>query len=367
MDSRGPERAYHQSDIAGPRRQRISDCEKGLAAACHTVFRNGQSRHRTGLALSHRRSAIRKRRCKISRHRAFEKVKLFKARHLIEMTVARQDLFPIVEKRSGTSQEAPTRRGKRVRLITTAKDAASFNDCIQLIFEVDGHALLVDPDFSNSRERTMTGQGIFFGFIVFGSIIAAFSYLNYQKLQAARISKVLEDISSGTTDINFVLAASPLVVSEHEKVAAVLPKTTLLEPKMVRVREGSRHSSSMRMASYSVGSGNYTSTTEFQEQLRAIDLGTLVVTNQRIVFLGKLKTISIDVNKMIGVDEYRDSIGVHCKDKEKVDSFKISNDLMLTYHEDQKDVLVPFAGQILGSIIGHTMAEHDARKETTAA
>jgi hypothetical protein len=213
----------------------------------------------------------------------------------------------------------------------------------------------------------MTGQGIFFGFIVFGSIIAAFSYLNYQKVQAARISKVLEDISSGTTDINFVLAASPLVVSEHEKVAAVLPKTTLLEPKMVRVREGSRHSSSMRMASYSVGSGNYTSTTESQEQLRAIDLGTLVVTNQRIVFLGKLKTISIDVNKMIGVDEYRDSIGVHCKDKEKVDSFKISNDLMLTYHEDQKDVLVPFAGQILGSIIGHTMAEHDARKETTAA
>jgi hypothetical protein len=217
----------------------------------------------------------------------------------------------------------------------------------------------------------MTGQSILFGFIVFGAIIAAFSYLNNQKVQAAviaaRLSKVLEDISSGTTNINFVLTAPPLVVSENEKVAAVLPKTTLLEPKMVRVRQGSRHSSSVRMSRYSVGSGDYTSTSESHEQLRAIDLGTLVVTDQRIVFLGKLKTISIDVSKMMGVDEYRDSIGIHCKDKGNVESFKISNDLMLTYHEDQKDVLVPFAGQILGHIVSHAMADHDARKGTAAA
>src|SRR5258708_37556662 len=163
----------------------------------------------------------------------------------------------------------------------------------------------------------MTGQGVVFGFIVFGSIFAAFSYLNNQKVeaariskvQAARLSKVLEDISSGTTNINFVLTAPPLVVSEDEKVAAVLPKTTLLEPKVVRVRQGNRHSSSMRIArGYSVGSGNYTSTTESREQLGAIDLGTLVVTNQRIALMGKLKTISIDVDKIIAVDEYRDSI-----------------------------------------------------------
>jgi hypothetical protein len=214
----------------------------------------------------------------------------------------------------------------------------------------------------------MIDQIILFGFKIFRSIIAAFSYVDSQKLQAARISKVLEDLSMGTTNINFVLTAPPLVVSEHEKVAAVLPKTTLLEPKMVRVRQGSRHSSSMRIArGYSFGSGNYNSTTESSEQLRAIDLGTLVVTNQRIVFLGTLKTISIDANKIIGVDKYRDSIGIHCKDKGNVESFKISNDLMLTYHEDQKDVLVPFAGQILGCIISHTMADHNALKDTAAA
>jgi hypothetical protein len=216
------------------------------------------------------------------------------------------------------------------------------------------------------------GQAILSGLIVFGSIYAAYSYLSNQNMktarQTARIAKVLEDLRTGTTNINFVLEAPPLVVSEQEKVAAVLPKTTLLEPKTVRVRQGSRHSSSTRIVrGYSVGSGSYSSTTESHEQLRAIDLGTLIVTNQRIVFMGKLKTISIDVNKMMGIDEYRDSIGIHRTDKPNVESFKISDDLMLTYHEDDKDVPLPFTGQILGWIIHHTIADDEARKGTAAA
>jgi archaellum component FlaF (FlaF/FlaG flagellin family) len=216
------------------------------------------------------------------------------------------------------------------------------------------------------------GQAMLSGFIVFGSIYAAYSYLSNQNIkaarQAARIAKVLEDLRTGTTNINFVLEAPPLVVSEQEKVAAVLPKTTLLEPKTVRVRQGSRNSSSTRIVrGYSVGSGSYNSTTESREQLRAIDLGTLVVTNQRIVFMGQLKTISIDVNKMMGIDEYRDSIGIHIKDKPNVESFRISDDLMLTYHEVDEDVPLPFTGQILGCIINHTIADHDARNGTAAA
>jgi hypothetical protein len=83
--------------------------------------------------------------------------------------------------------------------------------------------------------------------------------------------------------------------------------------------------------------------------------------------MGKLKTISIDVNKMMGIDEYRDSIGIHRTDKPNVESFKISDDLMLTYHEDDKDVPLPFTGQILGSIINHTITDYEARKGTAAA
>jgi len=208
----------------------------------------------------------------------------------------------------------------------------------------------------------MTGQGVLFGLFVSGSVIATFSYLNSKKVQATRTAKVLELISSGTADINFILTAAPIVVSEGEKVVAVLPNTDLLEPRTVRIREGKRHSSSMRIVrGYSTGSGSYTSTTESLDQLKTIDRGTLVVTDQRIAFMGALKTISIDVKKIMGVDPHADGVALHCKDKEKVESFKISGGLKLTYHEDQQEVSVPFIGSFLERIISLTMSGQRSR------
>jgi hypothetical protein len=214
----------------------------------------------------------------------------------------------------------------------------------------------------------MTGQGVLFGLIIFGLVIAASSYLNNAKVaeanylndkrvEAERTAKVLELISAGTADINFILTTPPIVVSEQEKIVAVLPNTDLLEPRSVRVREGQRYSSSTRIVrGYSTGSGRYTSTTESRDQLKTIDRGTLVITDQRIAFMGALKTISIDVKKIMGVDPHPDGVALHCKDKEKVESFKISDGLKLTYHEDQQEVSVPFIGSFLERIISMTMS-----------
>jgi hypothetical protein len=110
----------------------------------------------------------------------------------------------------------------------------------------------------------MTGQGILVGLFIFGLVIFAFSRQGHKELEnnkgleAARMAKVLELITAGTTDINFILTAAPLVISDGEKVVAVLPNATLLESRSVRVRQGSRESSSMRMMyGYSTGSGGY--------------------------------------------------------------------------------------------------------------
>jgi len=214
----------------------------------------------------------------------------------------------------------------------------------------------------------MTGQGILVGLFIFGLAIVVFSYLNNKRVEAARKAKVLELISTGTADINFVLTAAPLVVSEHEKVVAVLPNTTLLEPRSVRVRQGRHYSSSVRMTyGYSTGSGRYTSTTESRDQLKTIDRGTLVVTDQRIAFMGALKTISIDVGKIMGIDPHPDGISLHCKDKQKVESFKISDKLKLTYHEDQQEVSVPFIGPFLERIISLTMSDQGSTNAILAA
>ena len=219
----------------------------------------------------------------------------------------------------------------------------------------------------------MTGPSVLFGLIIFGSVIAVFSFLNFdsynansylkrKQLEAARTARVLELITNGTADINFILTTPPIVVSEQEKIVAVLPNTDLLEPRSVRVREGKRYSSSMRIVrGYSTGSGRYTSTTESRDQLKTMDRGTLVVTDQRIAFMGALKTISIDVKKIMGVDPHPDGVALHCRDKEKVESFKIPDGLKLTYHEDQQEVSVPFIGAFLERIISLTMSGQRSR------
>jgi hypothetical protein len=211
-------------------------------------------------------------------------------------------------------------------------------------------------------------QGIVVGFLVFGAVVGAFLYINDTKVTAAQSSRILDIINRGMASINFILAAPPIVLSEHEKVIAVLPKTILLEPKAVRVRQGSRHGSSMQFVrGYSVGSGSYKSTSESRDQLRTIDDGTLVVTNQRVAFLGALKTVTMDLSEIIGVDECGDGIRLHRKNKENVESFRISDDLKLTFKDGDEDVSVPFTGQILELVINKAMAISNERKARVAA
>ena len=206
-------------------------------------------------------------------------------------------------------------------------------------------------------------------FTVAGAVIAAFAYLKKKAVvQAAQMFKILEDISAGASNINFVLAHPPLVISDREKVVAVLPKTILLEPRAVRVRQGSRSGSSMRWTvGYSTRYGRYTSTTESEDQQRAVDIGTLVVTDQRVVFLGALKTVSIDVNKIMGADQYPNGIGLHCMNKEKVEAFRISHDLMLTYKETQENISLPFTGAVLERLVSRALAGSGNRKAAAAA
>jgi hypothetical protein len=74
-------------------------------------------------------------------------------------------------------------------------------------------------------------MGVVVFLAVAGAVLAAFAYFNKEGVQAALTFKILENISTGTSNIDFVLTDPPLVISEHENVVAVLPRTILLEPK----------------------------------------------------------------------------------------------------------------------------------------
>ena len=76
---------------------------------------------------------------------------------------------------------------------------------------------------------------------------------------------------------------------------------------------------------------------------------------------------STAVNKIMGADQYPHGIGLHCMDKEKVEAFRISNDLMLTYKEVQENISLPFTGAVLERLISRALAGSSNRKAAAAA
>jgi hypothetical protein len=209
----------------------------------------------------------------------------------------------------------------------------------------------------------MTGGSILLGFAVFIAVIALFTYFNNKADQVAQTSKVLDAITADTSKFNFVLTEIPIELSDQEKALAVLPKTALLEPKAVRVGQRRYLGSSLRIAKgVSLRSGRQVSTSESLDRLRRIDQGKLVVTNKRIAFLGTMRTVFVEIEKIVSVDTYIDGIGLHCSGKDKVECFLISPDLTIKYSDNDEKVTVPFAGQILHHIVSEAMAHRSDRK-----
>lgn len=83
--------------------------------------------------------------------------------------------------------------------------------------------------------------------------------------------------------------------------------------------------------------------------------------------MGAVKTVVIDLNKIVGVDRRPDGIALHCEGKQVVESFKIAQDLKLGYLENGKHQAVPFSGPILERIVSQAMARHGGQHVASAA
>jgi hypothetical protein len=211
--------------------------------------------------------------------------------------------------------------------------------------------------------------GFFFLAALAAVIYLLFSGNSTKELDSAT-EAILEAINNGTSDINFALSECPLVIRDGERVVAVLPRTTLLEPQTIRVRHGNRHHSSFGTGRHyrsSWGSSSYTSEFAPHDELRETDLGTLVVTDRRVAFMGPLKTVVIDLGNIIGIDRHPDRIAIHGEKEKVVESFGIAKDLTLAYLENGKQRAAPFSGPILERLVVQAMAKHGNQRIATAA
>lgn len=142
-------------------------------------------------------------------------------------------------------------------------------------------------------------------------------------------------LALGTSNLTYDARDVPLNLATGERPLIVLPYTDLVEVATKGTRRSTWGGPSIRVAkgvSYRFGSSK--STYDSQPELRNVDEGTLVVTSERLAFIGAIRTISAKWRKVLSVTPFTDAVGVHLDGRSKPVYFRPSGAAILTFTVD---------------------------------
>ena len=143
-----------------------------------------------------------------------------------------------------------------------------------------------------------------------------------QKQRVADIENWLQRLRAGTIKVSFKGVGTPVILKPGEDLLFALPNVVLKEPRSVRKSSGSYGGPSFRVAKgVYFRMGRFGSTSESHQQIRDIDRGILTVTKERFVFSGRMKTINIDLRKIVQADPFLDGMAIHKEGREKTQYF----------------------------------------------
>jgi hypothetical protein len=141
-----------------------------------------------------------------------------------------------------------------------------------------------------------------------------------------------------------------IVLNKGEDVLCVLPKTTLLEPRAVRTWRSKHGGPSFRIVkgvSFRLGASSGVS--ESHEEMRAIDTGTLMLTNERLSFVGSRRTINVPIEKIIDVDNegYSNWLRLNRQGRQKTECFQFNSALYTDFSHNGEKMLAPVHSRML--------------------
>lgn len=136
---------------------------------------------------------------------------------------------------------------------------------------------------------------------------------------------LLEKISSG--DLSGLpavdLSEMSVLMKRGEKALLALPHSVSLVEERVRYEyQGGSQGVSLRImkgVSYRIG-GFKGHRVPIEEQ-KVLDVGSLVITNKRVIFTGPKKSTVFNISKIIGVEVYDDGIRINREGKQKAEYF----------------------------------------------
>jgi len=126
---------------------------------------------------------------------------------------------------------------------------------------------------------------------------------------------LVSEIESGEIRFN---GPTDVALAKNENLLMASPSTSLVEARAVR--QGTYGGPRIRIAKgFSIGGG--ASRYESHDELRTIDTGNFTVTSERIVFAGSLRTVSIKLKKVVGLEPIENGVGINHTGKQKTQYF----------------------------------------------
>jgi DNA helicase HerA-like ATPase len=162
--------------------------------------------------------------------------------------------------------------------------------------------------------------------------------------RAEAIRDMVELEGSGI-QIKFTCGEAPSIALHKNEEALCHAPTTLVEPRAVRTWRSSYGGPSVRIAKgLSFRFGASAGSSESHEEMRPIDVGTLVLTNQRMIFVGSKRTIGLPIEKIIGIDDegYFNRLRLNREGKQKAEIFEFDSALQIEYEYKAEFRSAPF-------------------------
>ena len=174
-----------------------------------------------------------------------------------------------------------------------------------------------------------------------------------QQQRVADIENWLEGLNAGTIKVSFKGIDTPVILKPNEDLLFVLPNVTLKEPRAVRKSTGGYAGPSFRIAKgVYFRMGRFGSTSESHQEIRTIDRGILTVTGERFVFSGGMKTINIDLRKIVQADPFVDGIALHKEGREKTQYFVWNENMAhMQLSRDGRNYSEPINGMIVKCVM----------------
>jgi hypothetical protein len=148
---------------------------------------------------------------------------------------------------------------------------------------------------------------------------------------------------------------SPFLLQNNERIVATIPAVGLREPRSIRTSTGAYGGPSFKVSkNVRLNTGVFRSSSQSHEELKNIDGGDLVITNQKILFTGKKRTSNIPFKKIVSIEPYSNYFVLHKDGKERAQYFLWPENLIKVKNDNGMD---PLTGHILYGIIAKQLTE----------